>query len=127
MGLDALNPAWERWNEERGRIVLAYRPDVFDGGSLPAACLPTIYVTRGKRGRRPGGERVGHDWFVTLYLEPDVDCGTDRYDDRAAAIDAAVSLADDFDAGRIDYRDEYQVPRDEYFRALDEVVGPTDE
>jgi hypothetical protein len=123
MGLDSLPPSWEVWNEEQGRIVLAYRPDVFDGGSLPAACMPTIYVTRGKRGRRPGGQRVGEQWYVTLYLEPDVDCGTDSYESREAAVDGAVSLADDFDAGRIDYRAVYQVPREAYFERLDDVTG----
>ena len=123
MGLDSLPSSWAVWNEEQGRIVLAYRPDVFDGGSLPAACLPTIYVTRGKRGRRPGGQRVGEHWYVTLYLEPDVDCGTDSYENREAAIEGAVSVADDFHAGRIDYRDVYQVPREAYFERLDDVIG----
>jgi hypothetical protein len=123
MGLDSLPPSWEVWNEEQGRIVLAYRPDVFDGGSLPAACLPTIYVTRGQRGRRPGGQRVGEQWYVTLYLEPDVDCGTDSYESREAAVEGAVGLADDFAAGRIDYRAVYQVPRDAYFERLDELTG----
>lgn len=122
MGLDSLPPSWEVWNEEQGRIVLAYRPDVFDGGSLPAACMPTIYVTRGKRGRRPGGQRVGEQWYVTLYLEPDVDCGTDSYESRETAIDGAVALAEDFDTGQVDYRAVYQVPREAYFERLDDVI-----
>lgn len=123
MTLDALGPDWVVWNEETGRIVLAFRPDVFDGDDFPAACLPTIYVTRGRRDRRPGGERVGEQWYVTLYLEPDVDCGTDSYGGRDEAIAAAVSLADEFASGEVDYRDVYQVPRDAYFDRLDELTG----
>jgi hypothetical protein len=125
MTLDSLGEAWTVWNEERGRVVLAYRPDVFDGSDLPAPCMPTIYVTRGRRGRRPGGERIGEDWFVTLYLEPEVDCGTDSYDTRDSAIDAAVDLAAEFAAGRIDYRSQYQVPREAYFERLDELTDRT--
>jgi len=123
MALDALGSAWVVWNEEDARIVLAYRPDVFDGEELPAPCMPTIYVTRGRRDRRPGGERVGADWFVTLYLEPDVDCGTERYERREEAVDAAVDLAEAFATGQIDYRGEYQVPREDYFDRLDELTG----
>lgn len=122
MPLDSLGSDWVVWNEGEGRLILAFRPDVFDGDNLPAPCLPTIYVTRGQRDRRPGGDRVGSDWFVTLYLEPEVDCGTERYDSREDAVDAALDLADDFASGRIDYRDQYQVPREEYFERLDEVI-----
>lgn len=123
MPLDALGSAWVVWNEEDARIVLAYRPDVFDGEELPAPCMPTIYVTRGRRDRRPGGERVGADWFVTLYLEPDVDTGTERYERREDAVDAAVDLAGAFAAGEVDYRSEYQVPREAYFDRLDDLTG----
>ena len=123
MSLDSLDSGWKIWNEEEVRLVLVYRPDVFDGGELPAPCMPTIYVTRGRRDRRPGGERVGADWFVTLYLEPDVDCGTERYERREEAVDAAVDLAEAFATGQIDYRGEYQVPREDYFDRLDELTG----
>lgn len=123
MALDSLHSAWVVWNEEQGRIVLVFRPDVFDGGELPAACLPTIYVTRGRRDRRPGGQRVGDDWHVTLSLEPDVDCGTETFDSRQAALSGAVLLADEFANGTLDYRSEYQVPREDYFDRLDELTG----
>lgn len=123
MTLDSLGPEWVVWNEETARVVLAFRPDVFDGDELPAACMPTIYITRGRRDRRPGGERIGAEWYVTLYLEPEVDCGTESYEDREEAIAAAVSLAGSFTAGQIDYRDEYQVPREDYFDRLDELTG----
>ena len=122
MTLDSLGPAWTVWNEEQGRVVLAFRPDIFDGSALPAPCMPTIYITRGRRDRRPGGQRIGEDWFVTLYLEPEVDCGTDSYAAREEAISGAVDLAAAFTAGRIDYRSHYQVPREDYFERLDEVT-----
>ena len=49
---------WNRWNDGETKLVCAYRPDVFNGGSCPAACLPTIYITQGKRTRRPAAERA---------------------------------------------------------------------
>lgn len=126
MALDeaALPDGWVVWNEGRHRLILAYRPDVFDGGAFPAPCMPTIYLTKGQRSRRPGA----HDpdpaaaWYVTLYLEPDVDAGTDSFDDRAAADEAALSLAAEFAAGDIDYRGLYQVPREAYFERLDDLT-----
>ena len=110
-------PGWQLWNEEDTRVIFAYRPDVFDGGSLPAPCLPTIYITRGQRTRRPGGQRPDTgQWFVTLFLEPDVQRGAERFDTRTAAIDGARDLAARFANGEIDYRELYQVPRPEHFR-----------
>ena len=50
----ALGDGWRVWNAETDRVILAYRPDVFDGGEFPAACMPTLYVTHGQRNRRPG-------------------------------------------------------------------------
>ena len=123
MDADALAPGWEVWNEEPTKIILAYRPDVFNGGDFPAECLPTLYVTRGKRSRRPGAQRVGEDWHVTLYLEPDVDDGGQSVDSKAAAIDAAKDRAAAFAAGEVEYRSLYQVPRATYFEKLDELVG----
>ncbi|MFB6177101.1 MAG: DUF5820 family protein [Halobaculum sp.] len=122
---DRLPDGWRVWSQERdGRVVLAFRPGTFDGSDYPAECLPTIYLSNGSRRRRPGaGGRTTDAWHVTLYLEPDVDCGTDRYDDRAAAIDGAVALAERFAHGEIDYRDAYQLPREAYFDALDRLTG----
>lgn len=122
----AIDPpeGWHLWNEEADRVILAYRPDVFDGGEYPAACLPTVYVTRGQRDRRPGGQRTATDaWFLTLFLEPDVEYDTQRFETRSAAIEDAVALADRFGSGNIDYRGLYQVPRPAYFEALDELTG----
>jgi hypothetical protein len=117
-------PGWRLWNEEDARLIFAYRPDVFDGGSLPAPCLPTIYVTRGQRTRRPGGQRTETDeWFVTLFLEPEIQHEAGRFDTRTDAIEGAHDLAARFADGEIDYRELYQVPRPEYFDTLDELTG----
>lgn len=120
---DDVPAGWRVWNEEPARVVLAYRPDVFDGREYPAECMPTIYLTRGKRSRRPGGQRVGDEWHVTLYLEPDVDDGGTAYGSKTAAVEAVHELAAAFSAGEVDYRAYYQVPRESYFEKLDELTG----
>lgn len=127
---------WTVWSDEPdGRTVFAYRPDIFDGSAFPPACLPVLYVTHGARTRRPGrnptDRTVDDDWFVTLYLEPDVDFeDVGRFESREEALDAACNLARQFDEGEIDYRSAYQVPRERYFERLDELTGregPTDD
>jgi len=120
---------WTLWNVDAdGRVILAFRPDVFDTTDHPPECLPTIYVSQGRRNnRRPGVDRpeaASGDWFVRLYFEPDVSLDeTMRYRERDAAIDGAYDLATDVAAGDVDPRDVYQVPRPEYFDALDDVTG----
>ena len=126
MSLDSLGDDWVVWSDETDRVVLAYRPDVFDGGTFPSPCLPTIYLTRGQRGRRPGQRRVGSDWYVTLYLEPEVNREADSYPDRERAVEGAIDLADAFGAGEVDYRGLYQVPRPGYLDRLDELTGRAD-
>lgn len=124
--LESLPEDWTVWNEAPGgRIVLAYRPDVFDSEAFPAACLPTLYLTQGRHSdRRPGPERRGADqWFVTLYLEPEVSGPERRFETRDAAIEGAVDLATQFAAGDLDYRELYQVPREAYLDKLDELTG----
>jgi hypothetical protein len=125
MSLPELPSGWRVWNEEpEGRIILAYRPDVIDSDAFPAACLPTIYVTNGSPQRRPGAGSVATDhWQVKLFLEPEIEATATRYDDREAAIDGAVETAGRFADGAVDYRDCYQVPRETYFKRLDELVG----
>lgn len=124
-----LPDAWVVWSDEDdGRSVLAYRPDVFDADEFPAPCLPTLYLTHGKRTRRPGtnpNDRVVDEgWYVTLYLEPDVHLREEnRFGTRPEAVAFAVDLAERFDAGAIDYRGMYQVPREDYFEKLDELTG----
>lgn len=122
-----LPESWTVWSDgEDGRLVLVYRPDVFDAESFPAPCLPTLYVTRGRRNdRRPGTDptTVG-DWFVTLTLEPEVEVpGDRRYDARTDAVAAAVELARDFDDGEVDYRGAYQLEREAYLEELDALTG----
>jgi hypothetical protein len=125
MGFGSLPDGWRVWNREpSGRVILAYRPDVFDGDALPAPCLPTIYLTNGSRRARPGaGQYATDEWHVVLYLEPEVEAAAETYDDRSAAVDAAVDVAERFAAGEVDYRGAYQVPREGYFERLDELVG----
>ncbi|MDG5776646.1 DUF5820 family protein [Haloarculaceae archaeon H-GB2-1] len=124
MSFDSLPEGWVVWSDEPQQSVLTFRPDVFDTHSFPAPCLPTIYLTKGRRRRQPGTQtRPTDPWFVTLYLEPEVDRSPERYDSRAAAVEGACELASQFARGEIDYRDLYQVPRPEYFEKLDEITG----
>ncbi len=121
-----LGDGWRVWSAEEDRVVLAYRPDVFDGGEFPAPCLPTLYVTRGRRTRRPEGNRnlpPDAPWMVTLYLEPEIDREPETYDSFSAARSAAAELTRRFVAGDVDYRALYQVPRERYLRKLDELTG----
>lgn len=125
-----LPAGWQVWNDERdGRAILAFRPDVFDGGELPAECMPTIYLANGPRTRRPGpSHRPSDEWHVTLYLEPEIEASSEVFDDRAAAVDGALAAADRFVAGEVDYRELYQVPREDYFAELDRVLeNPPDD
>jgi hypothetical protein len=126
MGFEALPEGWQVWSDEETRVVLAYRPDVFDTAAFPAPCLPTMYLSKGQRDRRPGPHDPppDADWFVTLYLEPEVSRSPERADDRAAAESVAVDLATAFNRGELDMRSLYQVPRDDYLDRLDEMVGP---
>lgn len=127
MSYENLPDGWVVWNDEpEGRSILAYRPDVFDADQFPAECLPTIYLTRGRPSRRPAGHdpiESGDGWTVVLYLEPDVDSGNERFDERDRAVEHAIELAGKFAAGEIDYRGLYQVPRREYFEKLDDLTG----
>ncbi|WP_324662327.1 DUF5820 family protein [Haloarcula sediminis] len=123
MDLAALPDEWTVWNRTETDLILAYRPDVFDSEAFPAPCLPTIYLTRGKRTRRPGADRTGEDWYVTLYLEPEVDHQAAAVRERDDAVAAAVDLADDFAAGEFDFRSLYQVPREAYLAELDTLTG----
>lgn len=125
MEFEGLAEGWELWSVESTKAVLVYRPDVFDSHEFPPECLPTIYVTKGRRGRRPGRDVPEPDdpWYVTLFLEPDVSDDESRYGTREAATEGAVGLADRFTRGEVDYRGMYQVPRERYFERLDELTG----
>ena len=122
----SLPDGWQCWSDDDARTVLVFRPDVFDGGSFPAPCLPTIYATHGRRNRRPGVERSarrGASWAVTLYLEPEVAAPEELYDARADALAGARELAARFARGAVDYRALYQVPRESYLEELDRLTG----
>lgn len=123
---DALSTEWTVWSEATERCVLVYRPDVFDTQNFPAPCLPTIYLTHGRRSHRPGSKRdpdAGDSWYVTLFLEPEIERDTEQFETREAAVRGAVDIADRFATGDIDYRGLYQVPREDYFEKLDELTG----
>jgi hypothetical protein len=125
--LSDLPDGWTVWSDgEDGRVVLAYRPDVFDSDAYPAPCLPTLYVTRGPRERRrppDDDRRLRDDWHVTLYLEPDVSAPSRAHERRDDALVEAVEWAREFARGDVDYRDLYQVPRERYLARLDELTG----
>lgn len=125
MGLGELPDDWTVWNEEPdGRVILAYRPDVFDANAFPAPCLPTIHVSNSSLQRRPGsGQLQSETWHVRLLLEPEIESTVEKFDTREAAIDGAVNLARRFAEGDIDYRSLYQVPRPAYLDQLDELTG----
>lgn len=123
MDLSGLSDDWTVWNETDDKLILAYRPDVFDSERFPAPCLPTIYLTRGKRTRRPGADRTGERWYVTFYLEPEVERDADTYEGRNAAVEGVLKLAARFADGDLDYRSLYQVPREAYLTKLDELTG----
>lgn len=125
MTLENLPAGWAVWSDEATKVVLAYRPDVFDTAEFPPPCLPTIYITKGRRNRRPGRNDPdpGDPWYVRLFLEPEVERPAEEYESRAAAVAGAADLAEAFARGGIDYRDLYQVPRPEYFERLDELTG----
>lgn len=128
MGMDDLAEGWEVWSESEDRLVFTFRPDVFEGQSYPPACLPTIYVTRGSRNRRPGvmpDPPPDADWHVTLFLEPEVTRQPERYDDRVAALDGARDTAARFARGEIDPRALYQVTdgREAYLDRLAKLTG----
>lgn len=123
---DSLAEEWVVWSDENEKSVLVYRPDVFDSQAFPAPCLPIIYLTHGRRSRRPGAEQAAtreDPWYVTLYLEPEVSRDAERFGTREDAVAGALDLAERFAEGRVDYRELYQVPREEYFVKLDELTG----
>lgn len=123
--MDEPAEGWVVWSEEATKVVLAYRPDVFDESAFPAPCLPTIYVTKGTRSRRPGRNQPAPDapWRVTLFLEPEVSRAAETFDARESALAGARDLAGRFARGDIDYRALYQLPREAYLDRLDELTG----
>lgn len=125
--IESLPAGWEVWSEEpEGRVVLAYRPDVFDSEAFDAACLPTLTVAPGRSPDRPPMGRDRADgWHVVLYLEPQVRIrACDRsFADRESAVAGARDIAERFAGSEIDYRGAYQRPREAYLDRLDTLTG----
>lgn len=119
----SLPAGWTVWHESADHVVYAFRPDVFDGSEVPSPCMPTIHATRGRRDRRPGNERVGEEWHVTLYLEPEVVLADRTAETREGAIEGAVEFAAALVERDLDPREAYQVPRPEYLDRLDAVLA----
>lgn len=123
---DAVPAGWEVWDAEPGgRVVLAFRPDVFDAAAFPAACLPTITVAPGRSPDDPPERRSRSDaWHVAAYLEPDVRLrelgGT--FEARDDALASAIDAAERFAAGQVDVDAAYQVPRRDYLAKLRELL-----
>jgi hypothetical protein len=128
MSLEDLPSGWEVWNEEPGgQVILAYRPDVFDTRSFHPACMPTIAIDRGVGPNQAPERRLrSESWYVAFYLEPLVRVRRcdEVFESRDGALEGATEVAGRFAAGEIDYREAYQVPRDDYLTELDALVGP---
>lgn len=127
MSLDALGDAWTVWDHEPGnRLILAYRPDVFDGSDLPAACLPTIYVREGQQDLRHAGPQPASgtegSWTVTLFLEPEVSDRIGSCVSFEAAMELAVETATAFSNGELDINGMYQLPREDYLERLHALI-----
>lgn len=125
-GTDGFPDGWVVWNDEGdGRAIYVYRPEVFDSQAFPPACLPTLTVGPSSPDRPPGERVPGGDWFVTLYLEPDVRLREygGRFESRAVAVAGAQEAARAFAAGEIDFRAAYQVPREAYLDELESLTG----
>jgi hypothetical protein len=125
MTLESLPPGWTVWSDEPKRVVLVYRPDIFDSDAFPAPCLPTIYASKGRRDRRPGPNDPDPDtpWFVTLHLEPEIADEPKTATTRREAEALASKIAAAFANGELDLRAFYQVPREDYLERIDALVG----
>lgn len=126
--LSTLADGWEIWNNEpHGRIILVFRPDIFNTTDYPPACLPTITIGPGTRPNAPPDHRqASNAWHVVLYLEPRVRITTKdtSVPTRPEAIDYALSLSHEFTNGNIDFDDAYIEPRPEYLTKLNQLTKP---
>ena len=128
MTIDGLPDAWSVWDRAPGdRLILAFRPDVFNGSRFPAACLPTIYVREGEQDLRHAGPQPAAgtegSWTVTLFLEPEVSERLGEAESFEAAERTAVEAAVAFAAGEVDIDTIYQLPREDYLETLHELIG----
>lgn len=128
MDLEDVPDGWRIWDHEpEDRLILVFRPDVFDGSTFPPACLPTIYVREGMQDLRHAGPEPtpssAGTYTVRLFLEPEVETDAKTHDRWSGAIEAAVALAEEFTTGEIDLRAMYHHPREPYLDRLDELTG----
>jgi hypothetical protein len=125
--MERLPEGWVVWSEEPGgRVVLAYRPDVFDSETFDPACLPTLTVAPGRSPDRPPTRRGQTDgWHTVLYLAPRVRVRAcdESFADRESALTGAKDTATRFARGDVDYRGAYQQPREAYLDRLDALTG----
>ncbi|MFB6196746.1 MAG: DUF5820 family protein, partial [Halobacteriaceae archaeon] len=65
---------WVIWNDEPERLILAFKPDVFNSSDFPAPCLPTIQVSQSDPDQRRSRSVASGDgsWHVVCHLEPEI-------------------------------------------------------
>lgn len=120
---DDLPDAWDVWSAEpHGRVVLAFRPDMFDAERFPEPCLPTIYISPERDRRTLPADATTRRWRVELRLEPDVLIADRRSDDWNGAVVAATDLARAFLAGEFSLRTAYHDPPAAYLDALEDLI-----
>lgn len=127
--LSTLADGWEIWNNEpQGRIILAFRPDIFNTTDFPPACLPTITIAPGPSPNAPPDYRQASTaWHVALYLEPRVRVTNKdtTVSTRPEAIDCGTTLSHEFTDGQIDFAAAYMDPRPDYITKLNQLTKPS--
>lgn len=119
--VESVPDGWEPWHDEpAGVTVFVYRPDVFDGTDLPAACMPTLAIrparSRGPRGRPVRG-RDATAWTVQLLLEPELVMKRETVADRSVAVERGRNWMARFAAGAVPI-DGYELSAPEYGETL---------
>lgn len=126
--LASLPPGWECWShEEGGRLVLTYRPDIFNAEAFDPTQLPTLVLAPGRSPDRPPEERVTTNrWHLALYLEPDIRLREVEasFPTRETALEETIAVAERFSAGEFELRSAYIDPPDRYLDRLTELIGP---
>ncbi|GAD51383.1 hypothetical protein MBEHAL_0143 [Halarchaeum acidiphilum MH1-52-1] len=127
MAFEDLPDDWAVWNDDGGRAVVVFRPDVFEGEAYDAARLPTIYVsTRAPDVPMRRGGEPSDGWHVACTLEPEVHVRAleSSHETRAAAAEAAVEAARRFSRGDVGFDGVYATqPPESYLSRLDELTG----
>lgn len=131
MDSGALPEGWMVWDhQEHDSLILAFRPDEFDGERFPPQCLPTIYVREGVKDLRQAGPQPApgseDTYTVRLFLEPEVVSEVQVCDTWEDAMDTALTVADAFATGEFDIRGLYQLPREAYLDHIEELIAAHD-